>query len=206
VRELSKCMEKATMGTYQEMLRVIKVVIDTRNFCLKIHPKIKIKNWRIHVYSEGDWAGDSESRINVTRFMIYLVNVPICWQSKAQKGVTLSSSEAEYVAISESVKEIKFIYYLLKDVGIEIDLPIIVKTDNIGAMFISQNASSGVRTRHIDTRYYFVQENLEDGIIKIEFVKSAENDSDIFTKNVSQEIYETHMKKFLDEYDEESGI
>jgi hypothetical protein len=68
---------------------------------------------------------------------VYLMNVPICWRSKAQRGVTLSSSEAEYVAISEAVKEIKFIYYLLQGIGIEIDLTIIVKTDNIGAMFMA---------------------------------------------------------------------
>jgi hypothetical protein len=205
VKELSNCMDRATMGTYLEMLRVVKFVIDTKNFCLKIRPKAKIKNWSLHVFSDSDWAGDSETRISVTGFMVYLMNVPICWQSKAQ-SVTLSSSEAEYVAISESVKEIKFVYYLLKEVGIDVDLPIIVKTDNIGAMFMAQNASSGVRTRHVDTRYHFVRENLEDGIIKIEFVKSAENDSDIFTKNVSQEIYKRHMETFLEEWHGEFGI
>jgi Reverse transcriptase (RNA-dependent DNA polymerase) len=109
VRELSKCMDKATMGTYQEMLRVVKFVIDTKNFCLKIRPITKVKNWSLKVFSDNDWAGDSESRISITGFMIYLMNVPICWRSKAQRGVTLSSSEAEYVAISESVKEIKFV-------------------------------------------------------------------------------------------------
>jgi hypothetical protein len=48
----------------------------------------------------------------------------------------------------------------------------------------------------VDTRYIFVRENLEDRIIKIKFVTSAENDSNIFTKNVSQEIYERHMNFF----------
>jgi ketol-acid reductoisomerase len=116
------------------------------------------------------------------------MNVPVCWRSKAQRGVTLSSSKDEYVAMSEAVKEIKFIYYLLREIGIEVNLPITVKTDNVGAMFMAQNASSGVRTRHIDTRYHYVRENLEEGIINIEFVKSIENDFEIFTKNVSQEI------------------
>jgi hypothetical protein len=97
---------------------------------------------------------------------VYLMNVPVCWRSKAQRGVTLLSSEAKYVAISEAVKEIKFIYYLLQGIGIEIELPIIVKTDNIGAMFMAQNASSSVRTRHVDTRYHYIRENVEDGIIK----------------------------------------
>jgi hypothetical protein len=111
--------------------------------------------------------------------------------------VTLSSSEAEFDAISEGVKEIKFIYYLLREIGVEVNLPITVKTDNVGAMFMAQNASSGVRTRPIDTRYHYVRENLEEGIINIEFVKSIENDSDIFTKNVSQKIYDKHVTKFL---------
>jgi hypothetical protein len=45
-----------------------------------------------------------------------------------------------------------------------------------------------------------VRENLEDGIIKIEFIESVENQSDIFTKNLSQEIYERHVEKLLEEY------
>jgi hypothetical protein len=75
-----------------------------------------------------------------------------------------------------------------------------VKTDNVCAMFMAQTASSGVRTRHVDTRYHFVRENLEEGIIKVEFVKSVDNESDIFTKNVTLEIYKRHVEKFLEEY------
>jgi hypothetical protein len=175
------------------MLRVIKFVIDTKTFCLKICPESKIKNWSLHVFCDSDWAGDSEKRISVTGFIVYLMNVPVCWISKAQRGVTLSSSEAKYVAISEAVKEIKFIYYFLRKIGIEVNLLFTVKTDNVGAMFMAQNALSGVRTCHIDTRYHYVRENLEEGIINIDFVKSIENDSDIFTKNVSQEIYVKHV-------------
>jgi hypothetical protein len=79
-------------------------------------------------------------------------------------------------------------------------LLIIVITDNVGAMFMAQNSSSGVRTRHVNTRYHFVRVNLDEGIIKIEFIKSVENQSDIFTKNVTQEIYERNVEKFLEEY------
>jgi hypothetical protein len=96
------------------------------------------------VFCDSDWSGDSETRISVTGFILYLMNVPVCWWSKSQKGVTFSSTEAEYLLMSEAVKEIKFIYYLLCDIGIEVELPIIVKTDNVGAMFMAQNSSSGV--------------------------------------------------------------
>jgi hypothetical protein len=179
-------MDKATMGTYLEMLRVVKFVIDTKTFCLKIRPENKIKNWSLHVFCDSDWAGDSERRISITGLIVYLMNVPVCLRSKAQRGVTLSSSKAEYVAFSEVVKEIKFIYYLLREIGIEVNLPITVKTDNVGVMFMVQYTSSGVRTRQIDTRFHYFRENLEEGIINIEIIKTIENYSDIFTKNVSQ--------------------
>jgi hypothetical protein len=119
-------MNKATMGTYLEMLRVVKFVIDTKTFCLKICPENKIKNWSLQVFCDSDWADDSEKRISVTGFIGYLMDVPVCWRSKVQRGVTLTSSKAGYVAISEAVKEIKFIYFLLRETRIEVNLPITV--------------------------------------------------------------------------------
>jgi hypothetical protein len=88
------------------------------------------------------------------------MNVPVCLRSKAQRGETLSSSEAEYVAVSEAVKERKFIKYVLQGIGIDIEPPIIVKTDNIGEMFMAQNSSSGMRTYHVETRYHYIRENV----------------------------------------------
>jgi hypothetical protein len=143
-------MDKATMGTYHEMLRVVKFVIDTKTFCLKVFPENEIKCWSIQVFCDIDWADDSGKRISVTGFIVYLLNVPVCGRLKAQRAEALSSNKSENVAISEAVKEIKFIYYLLMENGIKIKLLITVKMDNVGAMFI---ASSSVRTRHIDTHY-----------------------------------------------------
>jgi hypothetical protein len=91
----------------------------------------------------------------------------------------------------------------LREIEIAVNLSITVKTDNVGAMFMVQNASSVVRTRHIDIRYHYVRENLEEGIINIEFVKSIENNSDIFTNNFSQEVYDKHVTKFLGVHAEE---
>jgi hypothetical protein len=165
-RELFKCMDGATMGTYLEMLRVVKFVLDSKFFCLKLCSKFNHMDWNLKFFCDSDWAGDPETQISVTGFIVYLQNAPVCWRYKAQKGVTLSSCEAEYVTISEAVKEIKFLYFLLKDIGIEMTLPIVVKTDNIGALFMSQNSSTGVRSRHVETRYHFIRENVDDGIVK----------------------------------------
>jgi hypothetical protein len=160
-------MDKATKVTYLEMLRVVKFVTNTKNFCLQIKPEFKGKSWSLQVFCDSDWADDSETRITVTGFILYLMNVPVCWRSKSQKGVTLSSSEAEYVAMSEAVKEVEFIYYLLRDIDIEVELPIIVKTDNVGAIIMAQNSSSGVRTRHVDTRYHLSKRILMTELSKL---------------------------------------
>jgi hypothetical protein len=73
----------------------------------------------------------------------------------------------------------------------------VVKTDNISVMFMARNVSTGVRTLHVDTRYHFIRERVEEGTIKIEFVRSCDNNSNIFMRNVNQEMYERHVKKFL---------
>jgi hypothetical protein len=149
VWELSKCMDSTNWGNYQEMLQIVKFVIDTKNFGLKVEPKINENlEWNLKLFCDSDWAGDPETRINVTGLVIYLLNVPICRRSKAKKGVTLSSTGAEYVAISEAVKAIRFVYYLLNDIHVQVKIPIIVKTDNVGTIFMSENALTGVRTRH----------------------------------------------------------
>jgi putative aminopeptidase FrvX len=61
--------------------------------------------------------------------------------------------------------------FIIFDFHIKVNLSIVVKTDNIGSIFMSENASTGFRTRHVDTRYHFVREIIEDGFIKIKFVR-----------------------------------
>ena len=132
IRELSKCADGATSGAYKELMHVIKFVLDTKNHALKIEPKMDEEEWDLVVYSDSDGAGDPDNRVSITGFIVYLLGVPICWRSKGQKGATLSSSEAEYVALSEAAKEIKFIYYILRSLSINVKVPIVVRVDNIG--------------------------------------------------------------------------
>ena len=108
---------------------------------------------------------DPKSRISVNGSLMYLLGIPICWRSKAHKGVTLFSNEAECVAMSEVVKEIRFIFYLLTSMFIKVKLPTIVRCDNVGAIFMAENLRSGVCTRHADTRCHFVREHIVDDFI-----------------------------------------
>ena len=80
--------------------------------------------------------------------------------------MTLSSSEAEYVAISEVCAEIMFLKQILEFLKIQVTLPIIVRADNVGAIYLAHNAVSGPRMKHVDIRYHFVRDYIEEGVIK----------------------------------------
>ena len=155
------------------------------------------EEWVIHSLSDSDFAGDKDTRILVGGYILYLNGVTISWRSKEQKGVTMKFTEAEYVAVSELVKSIKFVVQLLSEMDIKVKIPIKIYMDNIGAIHLVNNRKTGNRTKHIDIAHHFIREYVEDGMVEIEFVRSKENDSDIFTKNTSGEIFERHVSKFM---------
>ena len=201
-RELSKLLSGANEAAFKEMLRVAKYVLDTRTYGLKIEPK-KLEsdkaNWTMTMFSDSDFASDKETRISVTGYILFLMGVPIVWKSKSQRGVTLSSSEAEYVALSEAAKEVKFVYQLLVSIGINVKLPITIHVDNVGAIFIGENTSTSGRTKHIDICYRFVKEYVDDKFIEIIFVGTKDNIADLFTKNTSGNVHNHLVDNFLGE-------
>ena len=95
------------------------------------------------------------------------------------------------------MKELKFIVQLLQTMNIEVELPITVHVDNVGAIWLSNNCTTSDRTKHIDIRTSLVKEYQEDGKIIIKFVKSEENEADIFTKNTTNVIFSNHQKKLV---------
>jgi hypothetical protein len=102
--------------------------------------------------------------------IIFLLGCPVVWKSKQQQSVTLSSSEAEYVALSKAAKEIKFV----------VQYPTTMHVDNIGAIVMSENGSATKHTGHVNTRYRFV------------CVLSRRK-----TKNVKSEIYDHSVLNYM---------
>ena len=109
----------------------------------------------------------------------------------------MSSTEAEWITLSEATKEIIFVLQLLKSMKIKVKIPIIVRVDNIGAIWMSQNVNTSSRTKHVDVRTKYVNEYCEDGVLKIIFVKSNENISDIMTKNLSSDLHSKHSDELI---------
>ena len=194
VRQLSKTMDAPAPVHLKEMYKVIRHALSTKGYGLKFEIRKDIIKWALKALSDSDFASDKETRISVFGYIIYFCGIPIAWRSKGMKSVVLSTTEAEYMALSEVVKELKFIVQLLQTMNIEVELPITVHLDNVGAIWLSNNCTTSDRTKHIHIRTSFVKEYQEDGKIIIKFVKSEENDADIFTKNTTNVIFSNHQK------------
>jgi hypothetical protein len=73
--------------------------------------------------------------------------------------------------------------------GIPVMFPVMVITDNIGAIFMTENASSDIRSRNINTGHLLIREHFEDSFINIVFVETDDNNSDLFSKNINNDTY-----------------
>ena len=124
-------------------------------------------------------------------------------KSKKQNIVTKSSTEAEYVALSACVSEIKVIRELLKEFEIEIKEPIRIYEDNSGAISISKFGNFTKNSKYIETHHHFVNENYLEGIINVIKIESEENTADIFTKSIGRIKFEAfrNNSKLLKEQD-----
>jgi hypothetical protein len=198
VRELSKVADGATQAHWNAMLRTIKYVLHTEFKALKLHPIKKGELFNLEGLSDSNFAEDKDTRTSVYGYVLYFCGAPIATKSKLGRSVTQSSTEAEYFAISEIAKEVLFTKQLLDTIGIEIELPIIIRVDNVGAIFLANNFSVSQKTKHIDIRAHFIREYIEDGILKLVFIRSEDNDSDIFTKNLSEDLFNKHADKMTE--------
>ena len=194
VRKLSKTMDARAPAHLKEMYKVVRHVLSTKGCGLKFELRKDIMKWALKALSDSDFASDKETRISVFGYIIYFCRIPIAWRSKGMKSVVLSTTKAEYMALSEVEKELKFIVQLLQTMNIEVELPITVYVDNVGAIWLPNNRTTSDRTKHIDIRTSFVEEYQEDEKIIIKYVKSEDNEAGIFTKNMTNVIFHNHQK------------
>jgi len=206
VRELSKMNDRTGMAHVKELLRVIKFVVDTRYWCLRYRINMsdrKTMTWKLKAYSDSDFAGDKDTRLSVCGFGIYLFDCLISWKSRAMRTHALSSTEAEYIVVSEGLCEILFVRQVLEFLGIKVEYPITIHCDNVGTIFLSHSAKVSSRTKHIQLKTHFIREYIEKNVVKVIFVRSLENDSDVWTKNTAEAIYSKHLDKFMEKRNDE---
>ena len=101
VRVLSKTMDVPAPVHLKEMYKVIRHVLSTKGYGLKFELRKDMIKWALKALSDSDFASDKETRISVFGYIIYFCGIPIAWRSKGMKSVVLSTTEAEYMALSE---------------------------------------------------------------------------------------------------------
>ena len=118
------------------------------------------------------------------------------YKSKLEPYVTTSSTEAEFIAMSLTIQEVKWVLSILEELGVPASL-VILFCDNQGAMKIVRNASSTGRTRHINLRLQYAQEEVLSGRIKLSYVNSNDNVADVFRKPLGRIAFEKLKDRML---------
>jgi hypothetical protein len=134
-------------------------------------------------YADADWGSNPISRRSTTGHMVKLAHGAITWASANQKTLAHSSTEAEYMSLSDSSRQISWITNLLGELGYQLD-PITLCGDNQGSLFLANNPAQNNRTKHIDIRYHYIKECVEQGKISLFFVPTYEQAADLLTKNL----------------------
>jgi hypothetical protein len=142
-------------------------------------------NGEIIGYSDADWAGDIETRRSTSGYVFLLNGGCISWRSKKQRTVALSSTEAEYMALSEATQEAVWLKAFVTELGEDIGGALTVYEDNQGAIALAKNPEFHKRTKHIDIRYHFVREKVEDGQVVLEYCPTQDMLADLMTKPIA---------------------
>ncbi|KAL3691662.1 hypothetical protein R1sor_005313 [Riccia sorocarpa] len=138
-------------------------------------------------YADADWGGDIDSRRSTSGYLFQLGGCPITWASKKQPTVSLSSTEAEYRALTEAAKEASWLRLLGRDLHLDIDNPTPLYCDNISSIKLANNPIFHGRSKHIDIHYHFIREQVLMGNIDLQHVSTYDQVADILTKPLGRQ-------------------
>jgi hypothetical protein len=165
----------------QKALYIVHYLIGTKTLCIKYDGASKTG---FMAYSDTDWAGDYETRRSTSGYAIFLGDGIVSWLSRRQRKITLSSTEAEYIGMTEAAKQLSWIRNLLSELKFKLPaIPLLV--DNQGAMFLASNPAQEGRTKHIEILEHYIRECVHDGKIKLYYIPTDKQVADTFTKNLT---------------------
>jgi hypothetical protein len=182
VTHLSQFTTNPSEDHYKAALHICRYLAGTQDYKL-VYGKTADKG--LMAYTDSDWAADKIRRRSVTGYFFKLADGIISWCTHAQKTVALSSTEAEYMALSDCSRQAVWIKTMIEELGI-VFKTVPIYCDNQGASFIASNPVQESRTKHIDIRYYYIRELVGAKKVETMFVPGEMNPADMFTKNLQK--------------------
>ena len=162
--------------------RIFRYLLHTPNFGLW-YPKGSI--FHLMGYSDADYAGEKKDRKSTSGSCQFLGRSLVCWSSKKQNCVALSTTEAEYISAASCCAQLLWMVQTMKDYGINFTkVPLFC--DNESAIKIAHNPVQHAKTKHIEVRHHFIREHVERGNIDLSFVGTKDQLADIFTKALDE--------------------
>lgn len=141
----------------------------------------------LHAFCDADWGSESENRKSRTGYVVKMAGAAIAWHSKQQQIVALSSTEAEYIALSSTVREALWTLQMKNEICQKPSGPLTIYCDNQSAIKLASSEAYRPRTKHIDIRLHHVRDQLTAGIIEIQYISTEKQVADSLTKAVTGE-------------------
>ncbi|CAA7050582.1 unnamed protein product [Microthlaspi erraticum] len=192
VNKLSQFMHKPTTDHWHAAKRVLRYLAGTIHRGLFLPARNALS---LHAFTDADWGGDGDDYSSTGAYIVYIGRHPIAWSSKKQKGVSRSSTEAEYPSVAATTAEMCWVLSLLREIGIKPTSTPAIYCDNKGATYLSANPVFHSRMKHPALDYHFVRERVQDGTIRVQHVSSDDQLADLLTKPVTRAHFQDMCRK-----------
>ena len=133
-------------------------------------------------FVDSDYAGDQDNRKSTSGYVFVLGTGAISWSSRKQKILTLSTTEAEFVAATACACQAIWLRKILEELRFKQKGATIIFCDNNSAIKLSKNPVLHGRSKQIDVKYYFLRDLNNEGTVELQYCRSEDQLADIFTK------------------------
>ncbi|SPC65211.1 related to retrotransposon protein [Ustilago sp. UG-2017b] len=182
---LARHMHEPSQEHYQAAQRVLRYLESTKEVGLVYRANESQEPLVAH--SDANWASDATIQRRSTSGSVALVyGNPVAWKSATQKCVSLSAVEAEFIAAMEATREVLFLKQLLRSIGIAAGTPT-VYSHNTGCIQVSKDPAQHWKLKHIDTKYHFIRNNVQEGRVQIKHIDTTRNLADVLTKPIGRQ-------------------
>ncbi|KRX55061.1 Retrovirus-related Pol polyprotein from transposon TNT 1-94 [Trichinella sp. T9] len=181
---LCRKMETPTERDWKSAKRIIRYLAGTANAKLC---RSSTNDLILRGHVDADWAGEKSSRKSTSGYVFQLGHGTIAWPTKRQTIVALSTTEAEYVAVAETSRELLWLRQLLNDFGVQTPDATTLYEDNQGCTRLVESDRFGERAKHINVRFHMEKDLREKGILEVKYCPSEEMIADNLTKPVCKQ-------------------